>query len=353
MKTCNRIIDLRDLFPGQPRPLAVQIALTYRCYYDCCHCYCSNQPKNELGFSFWKKVIDQIRSLGCVQLTFTGGDPMLHKDFPDIYRYARKSGFLVTIMSTGYGLNKKIYDVLENYPPFSIEITVNSLDKKNYERIIRTRNTFDRVMENIFEIKKRGLPLVIKCNALKENKGEILLIKKFAERLLGKNKFKFDLLILPGLNRERDPMRHRLLPHEGIAIVKNDAMMKARLLAYNRRLGRGMRKMLYRCMTGRSSFFIDPQGIMRPCAISNACVADLKNRSVGSGMKKFIKIERKEYGAKSKCVHCQYRAYCYICPARAYLETGHQAAHSDYYCQLARSIKIFLKKVRRKKVKKP
>jgi hypothetical protein len=69
-------------------PLYGQIELTYRCGYKCIHCYCKKAPKTELGFVFWKGILDQLQKEQCLELTFTGGDPVLHKNFTKIYSYA-------------------------------------------------------------------------------------------------------------------------------------------------------------------------------------------------------------------------------------------------------------------------
>ena len=44
-------------------------------------------------------------------------------------------------------------------------------------------------------------------------------------------------------------------------------------------------------------------------------------------MQKFKKV--------SKCKECKLRAYCYYCPARAYLETGDEESSVEHYCELA------------------
>ncbi|MDD5070828.1 MAG: radical SAM protein, partial [Candidatus Omnitrophica bacterium] len=210
---------------NQRKPLYGQIELTYNCRYSCRHCYCKNQPRNDLGAGFWKKILDQLKSQGCFEITFTGGDPLLHKEFLSIYDYAIKNGFLVTIFTSGYPLTDELISFLSDQPPVSIEITVNSLNKLTYEKITGFKGGFDKTFSNIYKLKERGLPLILKCNGLRQNKNEIYQIKKFAEELLGKGKFKYDSFIFPGLNGEKAPLDCRLKPEEIKEIEQNDEDM--------------------------------------------------------------------------------------------------------------------------------
>jgi len=331
-------------------PFFGQIELTYRCSYKCVHCYCKDEPKEELEASFWKGVLGQIRDLGGIWLTFTGGDPLLRKDFLEIYKFAKKAGFLINIFTSGHDFNEEILDFLEESPPLDIEITLNSLNKERYEKITGIRGAFDKTIANIYEIKKRGLPLALKCNGLKENKGEIIKIKEFAERLLGKKKFKFDLFIAPGLSRQDAPKSHRLTAEEIINIVKSDPDM---LKHGGKEIGQKRHFFnpsgLYHCNSWSTQYFINPQGILKFCHLTDKYSTDLRKGTFKSGFDGFSGVLSERYKTDSKCAVCEYKKYCYHCPARAYLETGNEEAPVEYYCQLATANKSFTDELKHRK----
>ena len=58
--------------------------------------------------SNYKKIINQLVQLNCEEILITGGEPMLHKNFVEMYLYAKKMGLLVSINSNIYLLNNKI-----------------------------------------------------------------------------------------------------------------------------------------------------------------------------------------------------------------------------------------------------
>jgi radical SAM protein with 4Fe4S-binding SPASM domain len=326
--------------PAQRVPLYGQIELTYRCPCDCVHCYCRNQPQQELAASFWTGVIDQVQALGGIELTLTGGDALIYKDFPQVYRHAKNKGFLVNIFTSGTAISKTTFDVLEELPPFNIEITLNSIDPDNYERITGKKGVFDVVMKNIREIQKRGLPLVLKCNGLKENKHEIITIKKFTERLLGKGKFKFDSFVFPGLDRDEYPKLHRLSPQEIMAIEASDSDMMAESKKDPNHQSQWFNPDgLYHCNSWFNQYFISPQGILQACHLTRDCATDLKKVPFKEGFDRFLGLLDLKYKTGSKCIACELKEICYKCPARAFLETGSAESPVPYYCELAQARK--------------
>jgi MoaA/NifB/PqqE/SkfB family radical SAM enzyme len=323
-------------------PIFGQIELTYQCCYNCIHCYCRNESRKEKKPLFWKRVIDQVYSLGGIEITFTGGEPLLYKGFLEVYSYAVKKGFIVNVFTTGFVLDKQILGCFKAYPPASIEITLNSLNEDNYSRITRSRGAFPKVMSNIHKLKANGFPLVLKSNGLKENKNEILKIKRFSEKLLGKRKFKFDSFIFPGLQGEREPLEHRLSVEDIIAIEKKSPDMLKQRIEQIRHKGHSYdSRRLYHCNTWEDQYFISPQGILQFCNLTKDYSTDLNNHSFKLGFNKFLKVCKEEYKTSSKCRACLLKELCYKCPARSYLETKDKCSPVEYYCQLAKASKKF------------
>lgn len=353
MKELNYLDFINKINQYQQRkPLYGQIELTYRCSYNCIHCYCKNEPKVELEGCFWKDVIRQIFDLGGIELTFTGGDPLVYQDFLEVYKFARDLGFLVTIFTYGYNFTSELLDFLEVNPPLSIEITLNSLERENYEEITQTKDSFRKVMDNIYELKRRDLPLVLKCNGLKENKHEILKIKKFTEDLLGKKRFKFDSLIIPGLNGQLEPTKHRLSAEEIIEIEKQDKdMLEQRQEQLKRQTPFFNPDGLYHCNSWYGQYYINPVGILQFCHLTQKYSTDLKQEPFKQGFDKFRNTLKEKYKTNSKCVNCELKERCYHCPSRAFLEAGNEEAPVPYYCQLAKARKNFMAQIQEPSLK--
>lgn len=336
----NFVVDLEASLKTR-KPLSGQIELTYRCNLDCIHCYCkgSENREKELTMGQWKDIIDRIHKEGCLWLTFTGGEPFLHSDFLDIYAYAHKKGFLITLFINGTLLSSEILEFLSAKPPFLMEISLYATTLEIYEAITQTKDSFRKVIENIDKLVKTKIPLCLKTVVLKQNKDEVLKVKALSEKLLGKKKFKCDFFIFPRINGDTAPCQYRLTPQEILEIENIDpdiVSQRARELSHGAFDLKRPKEYLYQCNAWLSDFFIDPYGLLKFCHLSKKFSVDLAKVSFKEGFyNEFPKLLEQKFTTGSKCEACCLRKLCYHCPARAYLETGNEEAPVGYYCELA------------------
>ena len=321
-------------------PTSAQIELTYRCNLDCLHCYCrGSAKKGELSTAQWKGIIDQLHKAGVMWLTITGGEPLLREDLIEIYSYAKKKGFFVSLFTNGILSDDKIIDYLSEESPFSIEITLNGITKGTYEAISQVKGSFEKALVNIEKIASKKLPLVLKAVGLKQNKGEIHDIKRFTEKLLGKKKFKFDSFITPKLNGDRSPCRHRLSAEDILKIEEADPDMRRQREEEFKKHQSSLRECSYKyhCNSWFNQFYITPYGHLRFCRLSDRYSTDLKKKPFTEGFYgKFPAILEEKYSSSFKCMRCSLREFCYHCPARAFLETGREDLPVDWFCELAK-----------------
>lgn len=329
-------------------PLIGHIELTYRCGLKCIHCYCkgSESKDRELSSGDWKKIIDVLQKEGCLNLCFTGGDPLVRKDFLETYAYAKAKGFIITLFTNGQALSPKIINYLVKSPPYSIEITLNGITQKTYESITQTPGSFLKVMRSINMLKERKLPFILKSNCLKQNKDEIGRIKAFTQALfpnLPRNKylFKYDLMISPRYNRDKTPCDYRLSFEEMEEVKKQDPDIwkeyqesldcKWPGLTRNRRF-------LYQCSAWMQQFFINPYGYLKFCGFSDKFSVNLKTATFRKCFYEiFPGLLDEKFKTDSKCKNCKLRPICHSCPGRAYLETGNEEDPIPYYCELAKA----------------
>ena len=329
----------------QRRPAKGQLELTYRCDFKCPYCYVRpyqkmDYYKKELSFEFWKHILDVLHNEGCMNLTFTGGDPLLREDFIDLYLYAKRKGFIISVFTNAVSLEGDVVEVFKKYYPYSIEITLNSLKEERFDIITGTRGNLQRCISNIEDAVRAGLPIVLKSNGLKINKDEISQIKAFAGKLLGENKFKFDSYITSMLDGDKAPLNYRLSPEEIIELEESDYEIKEFLKeGYNKSINYEFDKeLLYKCNTWLTNFFIDPYGILRFCHLSNKYSTDLKKLSFQEGFYNvFPQLAKEGYKTDTECKYCELAERCMSCPARNFLEIGDEEKPVPYFCQLAKA----------------
>ncbi len=94
-------------FTARPSaPYRMDLALTYRCNNDCAHCY-NARPRDfaELDTVSWKNVLDRLWKLGVPHVVFTGGEPTLRTDLPDLIAHAEALGQITGLNTNGRRLS--------------------------------------------------------------------------------------------------------------------------------------------------------------------------------------------------------------------------------------------------------
>lgn len=97
---------------GFPRllPFSLVVSVSYRCNSKCRTCDVWRKPNDDLTLDEWTRVFQNI-GRGPIYLTFTGGEPFLRKDLPEIvlagYKHCRPE--YITIPTNGI-LTQRIVD---------------------------------------------------------------------------------------------------------------------------------------------------------------------------------------------------------------------------------------------------
>ncbi len=327
-------------------PVSGSMEVTRRCPLVCAHCY-NNLPManqeaahNELTYEEHCRILDEIVEAGCLWLLYTGGEIFARKDFLDIYTYGKQKGLLITLFTNGILINEKIADYLVEWCPFSIEITVYGRTKETYEKLTRIPGSYDRCMQGIQLLTERDLPLKLKTMATTINKHEIWEMKRFVEEDLGLE-FKYDAMINPRIDCSQSPLAVRLSPREVVELDLQDPKRAAEWTRFadqinTRRHPAEQLNELYTCGGGISSFAIDPYGLLSICALSQSAPYDLRAGSFKEGWESFLFSERhKKIERQTKCVACEIKAMCGMCPGNAELENMDKELPVDFLCQVA------------------
>ena len=161
---------------GQGIPLWLSLELTYRCPLKCSWC---NNPldfedygSQELSTAEWKKVLDDARRLGALQLGFTGGEPMLRDDLEELVGHADSIGFYTNLITSGIGLTEERLLALKAAGLKHIQLSVQASRAELTDALVGARAHAGK-MEAARLIKKHGFPMVLNVPVFKQNIGEI------------------------------------------------------------------------------------------------------------------------------------------------------------------------------------
>lgn len=322
-------------------PVQGSLELTFRCNLRCVHCYCNlpagdrDAAQEELGTKEVLSLLDRIAEAGCLWLLLTGGEPLLRQDLFEIYTHAKKKGFLITLFTNGTLITPQVLDMLAEWPPRSIEITLYGATRETCEAVTRVPGSFHQCMAGIEKLLEKGLPLALKTMAMTLNHHEIPQMMASAnERGL---KFRFDPILNPRIDRSKDPCRFRLPPEEVIRLV----------LAHEERSNEWQEfckkfifppssESLFGCGAGIRTFNVDPYGKMSPCQMARFQVHDLRKASFKEVWGEHIPatLKMKPQG-DYPCGRCDPISLCGQCSGWAWLENRDLEKPVDYLCRIA------------------
>ena len=109
----------------------------WNCNQKCVHCYAAGQmlsDEEELSTGDWKKILAKCREAGIPQVTFTGGEPTMRDDLPELIRDAR--WFVSRLNTNGIRLTKEYCRTLRKAELDSVQITFYSQDPEIHNRLV-------------------------------------------------------------------------------------------------------------------------------------------------------------------------------------------------------------------------
>ena len=174
-------------FTNKKVPYSAQIELTLRCNATCPFCSIHLIPKrlksNEMTTHQIKSLIDQISELGVNALSFTGGEPTLRKDLPElVYHAGVIHDFMNGIATNGYLMPQLLKEKsrLEGLDYILLSLDYPTAELHDKKRGIKV---FDRVMETITLSNKRDISVIISTVVMKDNIQFLENICELAENL--------------------------------------------------------------------------------------------------------------------------------------------------------------------------
>lgn len=318
------------------------IEITNVCPFKCDHCYVEKSNKIIMPLDTFKMIIDQLVNINCYQILITGGEPLSHPFFPEMYSYAKEKGFLVSINTNAFLINDKILKLFKEYKPSVVEISLYGYNDRTYENFTHVKNVYKVINKNIKLLLKNRIKVNLKSVLTKRNKNYINRLSSYAQKL--GVPFRYDYIIFPMVNNNTfDSNKESLSAKEIIKVINNDfksieyfynAVKEVNKLKNN---DNSIDK-IFQCSIGTDRIFIDCYGNIKPCLVVEKKYS-LDKFSVLEAIDSIKKdVCSMTFKTKSKCKTCYKRNICRYCPGRFFLETGNYEMPPKFYCDLADEI---------------
>ena len=184
-------------------PFLVVWNFTYKCNLNCKHCYSSSgKNKNlELSTNEALKVVDQIADFGVTSLAFSGGEPLMRKDFYEVASHAVDSGLYVSLATNGTLLTEENVNKLKRIGVHYVEVSLDGIDPKTHDFFRGKIGAFDQTLTGLKTCLEKDICTCIAVTATKNNLKEIPYIIDLAEEI-GAERFTYFNFVPTGRGKE-------------------------------------------------------------------------------------------------------------------------------------------------------
>lgn len=347
-------------------PYSGSLELTHRCNLTCRHCY-QFSPRNEaeLDTGQWIKVMEDLAAAGCLFLSFTGGEPLLREDLPELIRAAAAMGYVLTLQTNAVLLDAAFARMLGELPTLRVDVSIYGANPTTHDRFTGMDGSFAAARRAMELLRDNGVPLLLKVTVGGFNVDEVEDIAALADSL--GVKARFSSLIFSRNDRDTTPTRLRLddaglerfmrfetqymlnnlgelmgVDVEGLAYedlfgyLHKCAIDPTQVQSKNRRY----------CGGGRTAFAINPYGDVYPCIAFPLVVGNVLQDNIDDIWKnsqELMHLRGQEDDLPLECKECSLLEKCAICRALSFLEEGEIMAFSQERCRQTRTLVKVLK----------
>ncbi len=171
-------------FSADKRPVVVW-NVTRRCNLKCVHCYAHAKDipfDNELTTDQGKALIDDLSAYGSPVMLFSGGEPLVRKDLPQLAAYAVEKGMRAVISTNGTLITPQMARTLKEIGLSYVGISLDGMQEIN-DRFRGVKGAFRSALEGIKNTQDAGIKVGLRFTINKFNFREIPKIFQLLEEM--------------------------------------------------------------------------------------------------------------------------------------------------------------------------
>ena len=161
-------------FSEDKRPVVVW-NVTRRCNLRCVHCYAHARDQrfdNELSTEDGRRLIDDLAAFGVPVLLFSGGEPLIRPDLPELAAYAVQHGMRAVISTNGTLIDGAMARTLKEIGLSYVGISIDGTEAVN-DRFRGVSGAYRKAMEGIRNCREAGIKVGLRFTINRFNAGEI------------------------------------------------------------------------------------------------------------------------------------------------------------------------------------
>lgn len=161
-------------FSKDKRPVVVW-NVTRSCNLKCVHCYAHAKDQrfeNELSTKEGKALIDDLSAFGAPVMLFSGGEPLVRKDLPELAAYAVEKGMRAVISTNGTLITPELARTLKAIGLSYVGISLDGMEAVN-DRFRGVKGAYKAALDGIRNSQAAGIKVGLRFTINKFNAAEI------------------------------------------------------------------------------------------------------------------------------------------------------------------------------------
>ena len=146
-----------------------------RCNLKCVHCYAQSKDieyEDELTTEQGKELIDDLAEFGSPVILFSGGEPTMRKDLPELAEYAKSKGMRAVISTNGTLIDEKMARVLKEIGLSYVGISLDGVRETN-DKFRGVPGAYDAAINGLRNCMKEDIKVGLRFTINKKNYNDI------------------------------------------------------------------------------------------------------------------------------------------------------------------------------------
>jgi len=157
--------------PGCPPPFVVYWDVTAACNLRCSHCYCPGcEPcRNELSTEVVRRTLEEMSAFGVKWVVFSGGEPLLRKDFLEIAAHARGLRFeYLSVATNGTLIDRDTARRLKALD-LDVQVSIDGDNAETHDLMRGVKGAFDQAIRGLKLLQEEGMDVSVCTVAARSN----------------------------------------------------------------------------------------------------------------------------------------------------------------------------------------
>lgn len=157
--------------------------MTRRCNLNCIHCYAHAKAvadQDELSTAEGKALIDDLSAFGAPVMLFSGGEPLMREDLPELAEYAVSKGMRAVISTNGTLITPELARTLKRIGLSYVGISLDGMEPI-HDRFRGKKGAFQASLEGIRNCQAAGIKVGLRFTMNNINVDDIPAVFKLLE----------------------------------------------------------------------------------------------------------------------------------------------------------------------------